>query len=148
MQKMSPAVERLVRLMLLLPSDPRASLWNSAADDCGDLPTVVSIRGWVRDTAKMWPDGAPRTLAEMVLTVFGNPSETTLRLLSQAVVAPNFRARTGIGVGAAWAARARETAIDVLAEADSLEEVLEPGEDRLGLECVPWIIGQGHGARS
>ncbi|WP_433259628.1 hypothetical protein ACQPYK_48675 (plasmid) [Streptosporangium sp. CA-135522] len=125
MQKMPPAAERLVRLMLLLPSDPREPLWNSAADDCGDLPTVMSIGGWVSDTATMWPEGAPCTLAEMVLIVFGNPSETTLRLLSQAVVAPNPRARTGTSVGAAWAARARETAIDVLAEADSLEEVLE-----------------------
>lgn len=52
-QKMSPAAERLVRLMLLLPSDPREPLWKSATDDCGDLPTVMSIGGWVRDTAKM-----------------------------------------------------------------------------------------------
>ncbi|MBG0831616.1 hypothetical protein HS041_28195 [Planomonospora sp. ID67723] len=125
MQKMPPAAERLVRLMLLLPSDPREPLWRSVADDCGDLPTVMSIGGWVRDTVKMWPDGAPRTLAEMVLIAFGNPSETTLRLLSQAVVPPNSRAHSGTGVGAAWAARARETAIDVLAETDALEEVLE-----------------------
>ncbi|MDP9868482.1 MULTISPECIES: hypothetical protein [Streptosporangium] len=57
----------------------------------------------------------------MVLTTFGNPSETTLRLLSQAVV----RGSKGTGVGAAWVARTCRTAIDVLAEADSWEEVLE-----------------------
>jgi hypothetical protein len=124
-QTMSPAVERLVRLMLLLPSDPRAPLWDSAADDCGDLPTIYSIGGWVRDTAKMWPEGAPRTLAEMVLIAFGNPSDTTLHLLSRTLVGVPRDTLTGPGVGAAWAARARETAIDVLAEADSLEEVLE-----------------------
>ncbi|MEV4179301.1 hypothetical protein [Nonomuraea sp. NPDC049709] len=60
----------------------------------------------------------------MVLIAFGNPSEATLRLLSQAV-APTSRAHAGTGVGAAWAARACETAIDVLAEVDSLEEVRE-----------------------
>ncbi|MEV4167473.1 hypothetical protein [Nonomuraea dietziae] len=125
MEKMSPAVERLVRLMLLLPSDPRKPLWNSAADDCGDLPTVMSIHGWVGSTAKMWPEGAPRTLAEMVLIAFGDPSETTLRLLSQALGASAPGAEAGTGIGAAWAARVRETAIDVLAEADPLEEVLE-----------------------
>lgn len=125
MHEMSPAVERLVRLMLLLPSDPREPLWDSAADDCGDLPLVMSIGGWVRDTAKMWPEGAPRTLAEMVLTAFGSPSETTLRLLSEAVLVAPPRAGAGTGVGSAWVARACETAIDVLAEADSLKEVLE-----------------------
>ncbi|MEU4704661.1 hypothetical protein [Nonomuraea dietziae] len=57
------------------------------------------------------------------LTAFGNPSEPTLRLLSQAILTTSDH--TGTGTGAAWAARARETAIDVLAEADSLEEVLE-----------------------
>ncbi|MET9246181.1 hypothetical protein [Nonomuraea sp. NPDC003709] len=125
MQKMLPAAERLVRLMLLLPSDPREPLWESAADDCGDLPTVRSIRGWVGDTAKMWPEGAPRTLAEMVLIAFANPKETTLRLLSQVVAPTTSSSHIGTGVGAAWAARACETAIDVLAEVDSLEEVLE-----------------------
>ncbi|GIH63982.1 hypothetical protein [Microbispora siamensis] len=126
MQEMSPATERLVRLMLLLPSDLRSPLWDSVADDCGDLSTVASIGIWVRDTAKMWPEGAPRTLAEMVLISFGNPSETTLSLLSQAVVTLGGpSANKGTGVGAAWAARACEAAIDVLAEADPLEEVLE-----------------------
>lgn len=61
----------------------------------------------------------------MVLIAFGNPSETTLRLLSQALVNPAPRAREGTSAGAAWVARACEAAIDVLAEADSLEEVLE-----------------------
>ncbi|SNT55563.1 hypothetical protein SAMN05216276_10624 [Streptosporangium subroseum] len=61
----------------------------------------------------------------MVLIAFGNPSETTLRLLSQAVIAPNPRAREGTGAGAAWAARACQTAIDVLAGVDSLEDVLQ-----------------------
>ncbi|GGT04617.1 hypothetical protein GCM10010156_73040 [Planobispora rosea] len=123
MQKMPPVAERLVRLMVLLPSDPRAPLWKSVADDCGDLPTVMSIGGWVRDTATMWPEGAPRTLAQMVLTAFANPSETTLRLLSQAIV--DVSTSAGIDVGTAWAARARESAIDVLAESDTLEEVLK-----------------------
>ncbi|GAA4210818.1 hypothetical protein GCM10022252_79130 [Streptosporangium oxazolinicum] len=85
----------------------------------------MSIGGWVSDTAKMWPEGAPRALAEMVLITFGNPSETTLHLLSQAVITPNPRARKGTGVGAAWVARACQSAIDVLAETDSLEDVLE-----------------------
>ncbi|MBB5085099.1 hypothetical protein [Nonomuraea endophytica] len=134
MQTMSPAVERLVRLMLLLPSDPHEPLWRSVTDDCGDLPTVMSIPGWVRDSAKMWPDGAPRTLAEMVLTVFGNPSDITLRLLSQAVGAttPRTKARAETGAGTAWATRVREAAIDVLAEAPSREEVLERAESEWG----------------
>src|SRR5262245_27432111 len=85
MQKMPPTVERLVRLMLMLPSDPYGPLWSSVADDCEDPTTVLALHGCVGDTAKMWPEGAPRTMAEMVLTVFGNPSETTLLLLSQAV---------------------------------------------------------------
>lgn len=125
MQNLPPAAERLVRLMLLIPSEPSDPLWDSAADDCGDLATIASIRGWVADTAKMWPEGAPRTLAEMVLIVFGNPSENTLRLLSQAVAPTTSNPHLGTGVGAAWVARACETAIDVLAETDSLEYVLE-----------------------
>ncbi|WP_269802761.1 hypothetical protein [Actinocorallia populi] len=32
----------------------------------------MSIRWWVGDT-EMVPEGAPRILAEMVLTVFGDP---------------------------------------------------------------------------
>ncbi len=94
----------------------------------------MSIHGWVGDTAKMWPEGAPPTLAEMVLIAFGNPSETTLRLLSEAVT-PSPRASAGPGVGAAWAARARETAIDVLAEHDSLEEVLERAKTDWSLDA-------------
>jgi hypothetical protein len=128
MQKMPPAVERLVRLMLMLPSDPHGPLWSSVADDCEDITTVIAIRGWVGDTAKMWPEGAPRTLAEMFLTAFGNPSETTLLLLSQAVGATTLRDHAGTGAGAAWVARALETAIDVLSDADSLEEILERAE--------------------
>ena len=65
----------------------------------------------------------------MVLTVFSDPSETTLRLLSEAVVAKS----TGTGAGAAWVARARETAIDVLAEHDSLEKVLEQAKTEWNL---------------
>ncbi|MFC7713335.1 SRPBCC family protein [Nonomuraea recticatena] len=63
----------------------------------------------------------------MVLIAFGNPSETTLRLLSEAVT-PSPRASAGLGVGAAWAARACETAIDVTSYHRRMIELQEDGE--------------------
>jgi hypothetical protein len=125
------AVEKLVRLMVMLPPDQSEPLWKSVAADCGDNHAeIFSIRWQVGEAARMWPEGAPRTLAEAVLTAFGDSSETTLRLLSEAIL---VRQGAGPQVGAVWAARACEAAIDVLAHADSFEDVLQQAKDKWSL---------------
>jgi hypothetical protein len=81
--EMTPAVERLVRLMVLLPEHTHP-LWASLISDCGDNGEVMSMRWFVGDAAKMWPEAGPRNLAEAVLTTFGAAGDATLRLLSDA----------------------------------------------------------------
>lgn len=115
---MTPAVERLVRLIMLLPHDQRRPVWQSATEDTSE---AMALRWAVGSAARMWPPGAPRTLAEMTLTVFADPSDTTLHLVSQALIGEKV---AGTGVGSAWAGRVREAAIDVLAEHDPQEDVL------------------------
>jgi hypothetical protein len=44
-------------------------LWESVAADCGDLTEVMSMRWFVGDAAKMWPEAGPRNLANAVLAV-------------------------------------------------------------------------------
>ncbi len=118
---MTPEVERLVRLMLLLPSDHHHELYKRLMDESGDTAEVMSMRWFVGDAAKMWPPAGSRNLASAVLTAFAAPSEATLALISDAITdAPT----TGPGPGAAWVERARAAAIDVLAFARPVEEVL------------------------
>lgn len=116
---MTPAVERLVRLMILLP-DNTDPLWESLIADCGDTSEVVSMRWFVGDAAKMWPEAAPRNLAEAVLATFGAASDATLRLLSNAILTGSGK---GPQAGAAWVAQASVAAIDVLAQHPSPEQL-------------------------
>lgn len=125
---MTPSIERLVRLMILLPDNVNHPLWESVNDDCGDYGEVMNIRWFVGDAAKMWPEAAPRSLAIAVLTAFGAPSEKTLQLISDALL--QGLASGGPQVGAAWVAQAHAAAIKVLAHDRSLEEVLHDTKER------------------
>jgi hypothetical protein len=129
MEKMPPAVERLVRLMVLLP-DHDDPLWASLIADCGSSAAVMSMRWHVGDSAKMWPEGAPRALAEAALSVFGPESETSLGLISDAIL---LKSGQGPHAGAAWVRQAQAAAIEVLAQHDSLEEVLRDAKERWSL---------------
>lgn len=115
---MPPEVERLVRLMLLLPNDPQDELHRHMAFED---PKAMSMRWFVGDSARMWPEGGPRALAEDVLTQFAEPSEETLSLISSAI---SFRATENTSIGAEWVKQVRAAAIDVLAFARPLEEIL------------------------
>jgi hypothetical protein len=117
---MTPAVERLVRLMILLPGHQHP-LWESLIADCGDANEVMSMRWFVGDAARMWPEAGPRNLAEGVLTAFGVASEATLQLLSDAVLGGSGK---GPQAGAAWVVQASAAAIDVMAQHSSAEQVL------------------------
>jgi hypothetical protein len=121
---MTPAVERLVRLMVLLPEHGH-SLWESVIADCGDTTEVMSMRWFVGDAAKMWPEAGPRNLANSVLTVFGAPSEGTLRLISDAILDDFGCGPRGPHAGAAWVAQAAAAAIEVLAQGRGLDGVLQ-----------------------
>ena len=121
MAKMTPTVERLVRLMVLLPEHGHP-LWESVMTDCGDAAEVMSMRWFVGDAAKMWPEAGPRNLANAVLAVFGAPSETTLQLISDAILHSSER---GPQAGAAWVAQANAAAIEVLAQDRPQDEVLQ-----------------------
>lgn len=85
MRQMTPAVERLVRLMVLLPGHGHP-LWGSLIADCGDEAEVMSVRWFVGDAAKMWPEAGPGNLARAVLTTFTEAGEATLQLLSGALL--------------------------------------------------------------
>ena len=131
--QMTPAVERLVRLMLLLPSEYRHPLWESAGADCDDTTEVSSLRWFVGDTAKMSPQAAPRNLANAVLAVFGSASEKTLQLITDAILDDPSPAY-GPKAGAAWVNQALAAAIEVLAQYPSLKEALQEAKDR-------WTLG-------
>ena len=118
---MTPEVERLVRLMLLLPNGHHHELYKRLMEECGDAEEVMSMRWFVGDAAKMWPPAGPGNLASAVLTAFATPSQVTLSLLSDAIT---DEPTTGPGVGAVWVDQVRAAAIDVLAFAAPLEEVL------------------------
>jgi hypothetical protein len=121
MTQMTATVERLVRLMVLLPESDHP-LWGSLIADCGDATEVMSMRWSVGDTAKMWPPAAPGNLAGAVLTVFAAAGEQTLRLLSDAILGSSGG---GPQAGAAWVTQASAAAIDVLAQDRPLEDVLQ-----------------------
>jgi hypothetical protein len=121
---MTPAIERLVRLMILLPEHDHP-LWKSVIADCGDTTEVMSMRWFVGDAAKMWPEAGARNLANAVLTVFGAASEGTLRLISNAILDDFGRGPRGPQAGAAWVAQANAAAIEVLAHDQALDQVLQ-----------------------
>lgn len=125
MAKMTPAIEQLVRLMVLLPEHGHP-LWKSLIADCDGIPAatteVMSMRWFVGDAAKMWPPAGPCNLANAVLTTFGAASETTLRLISDAILDESGR---GPQAGVAWVAQASAAAIELLAQDRDLEEVLQ-----------------------
>lgn len=130
MEQMTPAVERLVRLMILLPKH-HDQVWDSVIDDCGDISEVMSMRWFVGDTARMWPEAAPHNLATSVLTAFSAPSEKTLGLISDAILRSAGR---GPQAGAAWVAQANAAAVEVLAQARSWDEVLQEVKEQ-------WTLG-------
>jgi hypothetical protein len=129
MTQMTAAVERLVRLMVLLPANER-QVWDSLIADGADTAEVMSMRWFVGDAAKMWPPAGPSNLAEAVLNVFGLASEQTLRIVSDAVLGGSGR---GPQAGAAWVTQASAAAIDVLAQDRSLEDVLEEVKEHWSL---------------
>lgn len=134
-RQMTPAVERLVRLMVLLP-EHQHPLWNSLIADCSDTTEVMAMRWFVGDAAKMWPPAGPANLAHAVLTTFAEASDATLRLLSGVLLADSERtvgAARGPGAGAAWVAQANAAAIDVLALEPSGEELLDEAKEHWSL---------------
>lgn len=135
MRQMTPAVERLVRLMVLLPEhgDP---LWGGLITDCGDTTEVMSMRWFVGDAAKMWPEAGPVNLAGAVLTTFAEASDATLRLLSAALLRDSARpggSARGPQAGAAWVAQASAAAIEVLAQERSAEELRQEAAEHWSL---------------
>jgi len=125
-QQMTPAVERLVRLMLLLPCEHRHPLWDSLAAGCGDLTEVSAMRWFVGDAARMWPPAGPGNLARAVLTAFGTAGDDSLRLISDAVTG---RPGQGPQAGAAWASQATAAAAEILAWERPLDEILQEVQD-------------------
>ncbi len=126
-RQMTPAVERLVRLMVLLPEHDHP-LWDSLIGDCGDTTEVMSMRWFVGDSAKMWPEAGPGNLARAVLTTFAPAGDATLRILSEVLLSISRRpgaADPGPRAGAAWVAQASVAAIDVLAQELSAEQLLQ-----------------------
>jgi hypothetical protein len=123
-RQMTPAVERLVRLMVLLPGHDHP-LWESLTGDCGTTE-VMSMRWFVGNAAKMWPPAGPGNLARAVLTTFAQAGDATLRLLSTVLLADSARPGSpgpGPQAGAAWVAQASAAAIDVLAQEPSAEDL-------------------------
>lgn len=129
MKQMTASVERLVRLMILLPESDHP-LWNSLITDSGDAAEVMAMRWFIGDAAKMWPPAGPRSLASAVLTVFSAASEQTLRLLSDAILDGSG---SGPQAGAVWVTQASATAIEVLAQEQPLEDVLQVVKERWSL---------------
>jgi hypothetical protein len=130
-QQMTPAAERLVRLMLLLPSEHHHPLRGGLVDDCDDTAEVMSMRWFVGDAARMWPPAGPGNLARAVLTAFGAAGDATLRLISDAV---SGRPGQGPQAGAAWVSQAIAAAADVLAWERPLDEILQEAQDHWTLQ--------------
>ena len=130
-RQMTPAVERLVRLMLLLPSEHHHPLWASLEADCGDVPEVMGMRWFVGDAARMWPPAGPGNLARAVLVTFGAAGDATLRLISNGVAG-----RSGLGpqAGAAWVSQALAAAAEVAAWERPQEEILQEARDHWTLQ--------------
>jgi hypothetical protein len=133
---MTPAVERLVRLMVLLPEHDHP-LWRGLTDDCGDLTEVMSMRWFVGDSAKMWPEAGSANLARSVLITLAEASDATLRLLSGVLL--EFSERTsgqgrGPAAGAVWVAQASAAAVDVLASELPRDELLQVVKDHWSLD--------------
>jgi hypothetical protein len=130
-RQMTPAVERLVRLMLLLPSGYHDPLWEDLEADCGELSEVMAMRWFVGDAARMWPPAGPGNLARAVLVTFGAAGEDTLRIVSDAIVG---RPGQGPQAGAAWVSQALAAATEVVAWERPLEEILQEAQDHWTLQ--------------
>jgi hypothetical protein len=130
-RQMTPAVERLVRLMVLLPADHHHPVWKNLIADCGDAAEVMAMHWFVGDAARMWPPAGPGNLARAVLTVFGAASATTLRLMSDAVLDSSGQ---GPQVGGAWVSQASAAAAEVLAWERPLEEILQETQEHWTLQ--------------
>lgn len=128
---MTPAVERLVRLMLLLPGEHRHPVWQSMTADCDDAPDVTEIRWFVGDAARMWPPAGPGNLARAVLQACSAASDTTLRLISDAILDGSGQ---GPQAGAAWASQAIAAATEVLAWDRPLDEILQEAREHWTLQ--------------
>lgn len=125
MMQMTPAIERLVRLMVLLPEHDHA-LWDSLASDCGDMLEVKTMRWFVGDAARMWPEAGPANLARAVLLTFAQAGNATLEILSAVLLAVAARpGAPGSGAGLAWVNQASAVAIEVLAGELSGDKLLQ-----------------------
>lgn len=122
MEQMSPVVERLVRLMVMLPPERDHPLWTSVIADGIEVSEAIAMRWYVGDAAQTWPPAAAHNLATAVLTAFGAPSERTLEHLSAALAPASGQAPH---VGMAWVNQARAAAINVLADERPLDEILQ-----------------------
>jgi hypothetical protein len=125
--EMTGATERLMRLMVQLPSDRDHPLWKSLIADAGSADDVAAMRWFVGDVTFKWRSGAPRDLAKAVLAVFGSASEATLALISAAVLGSSGQ---GSRTGAVWVTAASAAAIEVLAGERPFAEVLEVARER------------------
>ncbi|MBE1609965.1 hypothetical protein [Actinopolymorpha pittospori] len=123
---MTPPIERLVRLMVLLPCNVKHPLWVSVRADGADLGEVFNIRWFVGQAATMWPPAGPRNLAAAVLIAFDAPSDKTLCLISEAILRETTGQQDGWGpqAGAAWVAQATAAAVEVFAHDRQLDKVL------------------------
>ena len=137
-QQMTPAVERLVRLMLLLPSAHHDPLWKSLEADYDDVPEVMGMRWFVGDAARMWPPAGPGNLARAVLVTFAAAGDATLRLIADAVAG---RPGQGPQAGTAWVSQALAAAAEVVAWERPLEEILQEAQDHWTLQKSPSTSG-------
>ncbi len=127
-------MERLVRLMLLLPSEHHDPLWKSLGADCGDGPEVMGMHWFVGDAARMWPPAGPGNLARAVLVTFAAAGDATLRLISNAVAG---RPGQGPQTGAAWVSQALAAAAEVVAWERPLEEIVQEARNHWTLQKSP-----------
>lgn len=125
MRQMTPAIERLVRLMVLLPEHDHP-LSDSLASDCGDMLEVRSMRWFVGDATRMWPEAGPANLARAVLLTFAQAGKATVEILSAVLLTVAARpGAPGSGTGFAWVTQAGAVAIEVLAGELSGEKLLQ-----------------------
>ena len=133
MGQMSPELERLVRLIVLLPTDDDSvngggELWDSLWEDSS--PGANQLRWYVGYAVRApTPDNA-RRLAGWVLEVFGaSLSDKTLRLIAKAAARHGGVSEVGSRVGECWVSQVTAAAIEVLAYASSLDTVLDKVEE-------------------
>jgi hypothetical protein len=99
--------------------------------DCGDGADVTAMRWFVGDAARMWPPAGPGNLARAVLEAFGAAGDTTLRLISDAVLDSSGQ---GPQAGTAWVSQVIAAAAEVLTWERPLEEVLQEAQEHWTLQ--------------